>query len=376
MPYTRLLACLLWSACILPTTPDDKDPGSSDPNTPGNTSGAFSALVDPCNGATPYEVAFISEDEGYVGCGSEQGLHYTTDGGQTFVDAIISDNLYVYQVLADGSGDVLVCGQDYDTDALVYRGSGTNWEAILYYGSASDYGDQGVFMGTCGEIGMDGAGGLVVNSIAGIDVTASTDDGASWSAPNDLWELSNVNGTCQASTGRCTHQISRYVSTSQGLYGAGSTDSEPPLFFRPGSAELENLEKVVIDENMQGLVWSLATTDDGQTWLAGGRDDRESMEASGFIYRSTDGGETWDSLPLGPEIDVVYDIAIAEDGQHGVAVGHRYPPSSLGGFVLLTEDGGATWTEVDEDVPILQSCEARGSTWWAAGGGFLARGDF
>ena len=73
---------------------------------------------------------------------------------------------------------------------------------------------------------------------------------------------------------------------------------------------------------------------------------------------------------------MVHDIKFSEDGVHGVAVGHRYPPASKGGFVLLTYDGGQTWQELDADLPIMQSAAASGDTFWVGGDGYMGRGEF
>jgi hypothetical protein len=44
--------------------------------------------------------------------------------------------------------------------------------------------------------------------------------------------------------------------------------------------------------------------------------------------------------------------------------------------VLLTDDGGTTWTPVDATVPPLYSAAIVNETWWVAGDAYLARGTF
>ena len=98
---------------------------------------------------------------------------------------------------------------------------------------------------------------------------------------------------------------------------------------------------------------------------------------AGLETTSTDRGASWASLPLGEEIDIVRDIAFDGAGVNGIAVGDRYPPNSLGGFALLTSDGGATWTELDEDLPAdLQRAAVIGGDYLIGGNGYLARGTF
>ena len=78
---------------------------------------------------------------------------------------------------------------------------------------------------------------------------------------------------------------------------------------------------------------------------------------------------------MGGDLDVVQDLAFAADGRHGIAVGHRYP-TSHGGFILLTDDGGQSWTERVEDVPPLYVASIVGTDFWVAGENYLARGEF
>ena len=108
-----------------------------------------------------------------------------------------------------------------------------------------------------------------------------------------------------------------------------------------------------------------------EVWVGGGRDQGASSRASGLVYRSTDGGASWSAVSLPAGLDIVHDIAL--DGDLGMAVGHRYPTSD-GGFVLLTGDGGQGWTELDEVVPLLQSADIVGDTYWITGDAYLAWG--
>ncbi len=60
----------------------------------------------------------------------------------------------------------------------------------------------------------------------------------------------------------------------------------------------------------------------------------------GAIYRTTDGGQSWEKLPSGTQKSI-YDISFADE-KHGWAVGRR-------GFVIHTTDGGDSWER--QDIP-------------------------
>lgn len=155
--------------------------------------------------------------------------------------------------------------------------------------------------------------------------------------------------------------------------GKGSPAASGPDSTHPDA--LPSLAATVVSDRVEGEVWAMASPDDGETWMVGGRDQSSTSSASDFLYRSTDAGQTWESIELSAEIDIVHGIAFGEDGLRGVAVGHRYPISQ-GGFVLLTEDGGASWVELEVEVPLPQSVAVKGDAWYVAGDTCFAHGAF
>lgn len=354
--------------------PRPVDTGNETNEAPGIS---FMELNDPCRGSgTPYGLYFEDEKSGWVGCGNGIGLWKTDDAGQTFTSGhpnTATGDLYVNQIVGDPNGGVLICGHDYaDTEkTLLYRYRDGQWEDLLHYGNnASDETD--VYLANCGQVAAAGDGTLIVAGDTAGDITWSTNDGKTWADEERYWEEANFDGY--------SYYYMLNLRAEGGVYfGAGSDITTPPMFFGPSAdprAEWYNFLGHVVDMGIIGEVWSLDSPDGGLTWYVGGRDQRLSSQASGFLERTIDGGETWERLALGPTIDIVHDIAFSEDSLHGVAVGHRYPPNSLGGFILVTEDGGDTWEELDIETPVLQSAAIVGTTFWVAGDGFLGRGEF
>lgn len=357
----------------------EPDTSSADSDTDADTDTdpveSLTELTDPCGGSgTPYALTFLDADNGYVGCGSGLGLWKTDDGGQNFTRGHPSNDLYVYEVAEDNAGRLLVCGHDYDTTSdggMLFRLDSGSWSTLLSYGN-NNTDPAAVYMSNCGAMATSGSERLMVASLTAGDITWSENDGLTWVKEERYWEDANLD-----SGGYSYYYMLSMTSLSDGsIYGGGSQISEPPVIFSPtlhSQGDWTNFHASIVDNSIIGEVQSMATHDDGMTWLVGGRDQDATTEASGFIYRSTDSGESWTSISLPDGVDVVHDIEM--DGNRGIAVGHRYP-TTQGGFILLTEDAGLTWTEVKADPAILQSAAIVGDTWWAAGDAWLGTGQF
>ena len=330
-------------------------------------------LADPCLGAgTPYGLLFRDGQEGFVGCGNGYGLWRTEDGGETFTRAHPSADLYVFQLTLDPEGRLLVCGRDYETSkGMLYREDGTGWELLMKYGT-NPSAPQEAAISNCGAVAAQPDGRMIAASLTSGDLLTSEDGGQSWSAEERYWEDANLTSGGYA----YYYMLNLWTGLDGTFAGAGSQITVPPTFFGPSlhdDGDWYNFHAYTVDDRIIGEVWSMGTPDDGATWVVGGRDQGATSRASGFIARSTDGGETWTQTVLPEGTDIVHDIAF--DGLAGVAVGHRYPVSD-GGFVLITRDGGQTWTSVvaAKEVPLLQSADIVGGTYWIAGDAFLARG--
>jgi|GEM_PF-3377824 len=343
-------------------------------STPAPEPGALVELIDPCEGLGTPVVHADSTTDIVVGCGNGIGLWHSRDAGETFERAHPSGDLYVFDLERTRDGDLLVCGHDYDADGvLLYRGQpGGEWEPLLSYGNnGSD--PSAAYLSNCGTVAEASDDRLVVASLTAGDITWSEDSGASWSKEFRYWEDDNLEPD-----GYAFHYLFHLVGLDDRIYGAGSQITEPPVFFQPSAhadASWWNLDSIVIDDSVEGEVWGLATADNGATWLAGGRDQSASGRASGFLYRSTDGGETWQPTDLPEGTDIVRAVAFDKDGRNAVAVGHKYPVTQ-GGFALVTNDGGETWTPIEQDMPLLESVAIVDGRFWLSGDAYLSMGAF
>ncbi|MCB9759163.1 MAG: hypothetical protein H6739_04945 [Alphaproteobacteria bacterium] len=353
--------------CALVSCTRDKD---DETGLDDSASGALTALTDPCGGAaTPNALHFTSETDGWVGCGSASGVHHTTDGGASFTDESPTSEFYAYQVVSEPDGGLLLCGQGSDS-GLVWRRAGVSWTQLLAY-DASNTNDV-VNIRTCGQVAAAGDGRLIMSGLTSGDITWSTNGGTTWSPAERYWEDANFGG---GGGGQTSYPFMRLESVGGQFFGAGGNATHPPVFLglstRPDGA-FYNMHAYVVDEAILGEVWSMATPDGGGSWLVGGRDQDRSAEASGFLYRTVDGGESWSIPDFPDDIDIVQDIAFHDDGQRGLAVGHRYPPDA--GFILYTSDAGQTWEALEDAPTALWRVSIAGDSFWVAGDGYLGMG--
>jgi len=186
-----------------------------------------------------------------------------------------------------------------------------------------------------------GSGGVWKTTNAATTVTPIFDGQASYSIgcltidPNDslvIWV-----GTGENVSGR-------HVGYGDGVYKSldgGET------WKNMGLKETEHISKILVDPRDSNVVW-LAS--EGPLWSSGGERG---------LYKSTDGGETWEiSLAISENtgvVDVAFDprnpdvlyAAAYQRRRHIAAFVGGGPESSI----YKTVDGGATWKKIDKGLP-------------------------
>ena len=93
---------------------------------------------------------------------------------------------------------------------------------------------------------------------------------------------------------------------------------------------------------------ALAPSDPNVIWVGTGETDwREDLTHGDGVWRSTDGGESWQHLGLDDtrHIGVIRVHPTNPDIAYVAAMGHAFGPNAMRG-VFRTTDGGKTWTKV------------------------------
>ena len=312
-----------------------------------------------------------SSSETWVGCGNGAGLWLSADAGDSFDRGHPSEDLYVFDIKKDASGRVLACGHDYDganDGVLLWRQDGWTGRACCPTETTTPRATSSTCR-TADRSPSTLTAAFVISNTSG-DLTVSNDGGATWSKEDRYCEV-NLDGGPQA------YQMMQVVSTADGVFGSGYNIAQPPTFFAPSSnpdARWYNLAATVVDSGVDGEGWPspppMAVTP--------GSADATSRPPPGPVASSH--LHRWRRVLVKPHARRrdrhPSRHRLRRCGRQRNRVGDRYPPNSLGGFALLTTDGGHL-DRLDEELPAdLQRAAVVDGEYLIGGNGYLARGTF
>ncbi len=274
--------CLIWAGCI-PTT-----------------HAQWQTITTSATGPI-YSLFFISPETGFIG-GQDGMLLKTTDGGDTWTDHSINTTNLIYSIHFVDANHGFLSG----SQSLLYKTTdgGQSW-------SPMDTASIGCAPWTCTffEVEfLDENTGYIGLSKPSLDITiAKTTDGG------DSWTSTDVCNTFR--------EIS--VPSSTHVFGAGgdgclqrSIDGGQNWTFMPSDGSVH---------------WHTIHFTDENTGFAAGSNVNPPEKR---IYRTQDGGASWDHYATGRQQSVNH-IRFANT-QVGIATGS--------GFVMETDDGGDTWS--------------------------------
>lgn len=333
--------------------------GSTSTGEGGASTAAWSVFTHSCPGASRTD-ALLVEDDGvmWVGCGTNQlgyGLHRSADGGDSWQEVPTSpanemDQFRVSAIARGEDGLLYVAGFDANDSDMVLA---------LDTSSAPPAVDEVLLGGSqfgtifhAGDMALLSGDRIFAESLTGFGALWRPDggtgtDGGDWV---DAYYWAN-DGVAPG------YQILDLFSLGDDIYGCGSTISEPPyVFLPPRSGAEEPYEMEVVELPNTG--WS------GEMWGVAASEERvvvvgvDQVGDEGKIYVS--GADPYESADY-TEIDISSIVGDGDLGTWGrgvctrgdvvVVVGERQPLSAGTGLVLLSEDGGASFTDITpEDV--------------------------
>jgi hypothetical protein len=336
--------------------------GSSTSSTGGGGSApeGWEIFTHTCSGASRTD-ALLVEDDGtmWVGCGTNQvgyGLHVSFDGGVSWAE-VESEELEQFRVSAVQRGDdglLYFAGFDANDSDMVFSLDTTTEPWSL--GEVLVGGNQ---VGTRFHVGS-----MAVLSEGRIFVESLTGYGALWRPDADVgtsgltWDDAYYWANDGSPPG---YQMMDLFAHGDDLYGSGATIAEPPYVFLPprsSSADPYQLEVVELpNTGWTGEMWGVAADDDRVVVVGVDQDgDIGKIYVSGADrYEASDYTEI--DLP-----DIVGDSnlgtwarGVCLRGDRVVVVGERQPLSAGTGLVLLSDDGGATFTNITPEDDVTES---------------------
>ena len=335
----------------------DTDPGTAtDGDTEGSTDtdGQMGWTIHghACPGINRTD-ALHRDDDGtlWVGCGTAAtgyGLFYSEDGGPTWTETMVDPEDKLFQLRVNSisrghDGALYVAGINANNSDMVLRidtdASPFAAESVLIGGNQIG---TSFHVGTYREL-SDGR--ALAESLNGTDMLFRPDastgsDAATWT---DTYGWFNGGAV----------QILDLVVHDDQFYGVGSRISDPPRIFLPPTGGGEPYEFVTVEMDYpQGELWGIAVSD--QHVVAVGMDQNANV---GRVYVS--GADPYDAE--GYTAHALHDLIGADASQVTWArgtciqddriavVGERQPLGASTGIIVLSEDGGQTFTDITPD---------------------------
>jgi hypothetical protein len=95
------------------------------------------------------------------------------------------------------------------------------------------------------------------------------------------------------------------------------------------------------------FAWRLALLPDGTLYLVVVKNRLPGHEFTGAVYRSTNGAESWEPLPLPDGVDFPNDLTFDPSGRLYLACWPRLEGNeNFGGGAYASDDGGRTWMPI------------------------------
>ncbi len=312
----------------------------------GNGDSSWTELSGPCGGSATNAMWFDDPSTGFVGCGENaagEGLYTTIDGGATWQSHNAFNEVRIMDLRRAPDGVLYGAGTDQLDGYSMWSidESGANLALTgLYTPSNNAF----TSVGQGENAAVTASGQMLVDSLTGTS--------AAYRSAGGMFEEQYNIGEAAIDDPEVgpAFQVRRIVTEGEDFYAAGSLINDPArvhlpsqlpgatfhfhtVLLQPDTRDGELLDmhvwsptRMIVAGHDQSLRFPLIYVIDGGDPYASDNWQQVVLADSGIEY---EGG--------------INDLAVV--GDTVVAVGEKYPTSS-GGFVVMSEDGGLTWTDI------------------------------
>lgn len=367
-----------------------------------------------CTGSRLDGLWFDDEANGFHGCGQNasngEGLWSTSNGGQTWSQAQTEadtwfSNMRVNHIYRDPTTDLLyVSGIREGGNRVVGMARNGTLSEVWNNGTTVDYSfTAGSYARNSSGVqvaeSLTGSGIVVQTTASGWDATYSDTD--SWGSAYGWWNHASDESGLDWSTGA---QVLDMVVVDDHIIGSGSTINQPPAIYLPPrtwdfakdgdgdeDAYVEQMWEIVpltTDfQDYKGECWSVDGNEDGLVIGCTNQDDDAGMVYTiGSDWKTTGyDSDNWTSTNTSSIIggDSNWTRAVCR-GQDNLVAAAGDLTSVEDGWLLVSTDGGANWTDyTDQLVEVtggavngLYRCQFVGRTLFVGGAQKMFRNTF
>lgn len=320
------------------------DGSSGDPEQPEIEPGTWSELVGPCGGSETNALWFDDPQTGFIGCGENadgEGLYVTVDGGASWESIAPFIEVRIMDIRRGPDGILRGAGIHQLDDYPVWtfdESSPTLDPTGLYSPSNNAF----LAVNQAENIAVTADGQMLIDSLTGTT--------AAYAAAGAFEEIPSLGEGLLDDPDAPGFQVRRIQAWDGRFYAVGSVINDPARVHLPSQmpGATHHFHTVRLQpETRDGELLDMHVWDDEHILVAG--HDQSERWPLLYLVEGADPYDpaSWEKIEL-RDSGLEYQGGINDlhvQGDRVIAVGEKIP-TALGGFVVLSEDGGRTWDDV------------------------------
>lgn len=295
-------------------------------------------------------LAFDPHDKNLMYCGDEQGIYRSTDGGATWKQLHGAvDGYSVWTIAIDPNNSKIIFAGARPGAFFRSKDGGDTWEKLK------------AAVATECQIGVTRVTKMAIDPLDSRHVWATVEIGGVWRSLDggDTWTMpkSGIEEMDQ-------YQDIHNMTIIPGTQVAQAANGRSHIVRGMGSTVLIVCQYELVASSDNGETWhsiakkheiptpymrGLAIKPDDPTTLFMGIGN-QALEPVGKIIKSTDGGLSWQELPLPLQLNSgPYNVAVHPSNPNRIWVG------TIFGQILHTEDAGQTWEKFPREITEIRN---------------------